>query len=317
MIMTQEQDTSAVAQRIAELDFAAALRESQNKVIGWIEGFITHLPNLVAAFIVFAVFLVLARIVRGVVGRLLARTSRAPDVNRLISTLSFIFVLFAGVFFALDVLNLDRTVSSLLAGAGIVGLALGFAFQETAENFISGVFLAVRKQFTDGDIIETNDYRGLVESVNLRATLLRTFDGQIVTIPNSKVYKEVLVNYSALGTRRVDVEVGVSYGDDLRRAAELALDAVAGVPGRIEGRDAEVFYKEFGDSSINFLIRFWITYGAEVDFLRARSEAIIRIKGAFDANDVTIPFPIRTLDFSRVGGVTLGEEWPGARAARG
>jgi small conductance mechanosensitive channel len=301
----QAQDTSGVAERIAELDFGAAFEESQAKVLGWIEGLITHLPNLVAAFVVFLIFLLFARVLRGVVARVLGRMSRNADVNRLVATLAFVVVLFAGVFFALDVLNLDRTVTSLLAGAGIVGLALGFAFQDTAENFISGVFLAVRSQFSDGDIIETNDVHGIVHNVNLRSTVIRTFSGQLVVIPNSKVFKSPLTNYPAFRLRRVDVEVGVSYGDDLRRAAEVARDAVADIPEREPDRDIEVFYTGFGDSSIIFELRFWIPFAVQTDYLHARSEAVMRIKAAFDSAGITIPFPIRTLDFSEVGGETF------------
>ena len=306
----QAADTSNVGEQIAELDFRAAFEDSQSKVMGWVEGLITHLPNIVAALLIFAIFMVLARIVRGVVSRVLRRMSSNSDVNRLVATLAFVVVLFAGVFFALDVLDLDRTVTSLLAGAGIVGLALGFAFQDTAENFISGVFLAVRSQFTDGDIIETNEHRGVVQDVNLRSTVIRTFSGQLVILPNSKVFKNPLVNYTAYTLRRVDIEVGVSYGDDLRKAAAIAKSSVADVPTRVVERDVEVFYTEFNDHSIDFQLRFWIPFALETDFLEARSEAIMRIKEAFDREGITIPFPIRTIDFSEVGGETLAEAWP-------
>ncbi|HEX2167461.1 MAG TPA: mechanosensitive ion channel [Longimicrobiales bacterium] len=299
-----------MSEQIAELDFRSALEDSQAKVLNWIEGLITHLPNIVAALLIFAIFLILARVVRGVAWRVLGRISSKADVNHLIGTLAFVIVLFAGVFFALDVLNLDRTVTSLLAGAGIIGLALGFAFQDTAENFISGVFLAVRGQFTDGDIVETNEYRGVVQDVNLRSTIIRTFSGQLVILPNSKVFKNPLVNYTAYTLRRVDIDVGVSYGDDLRKAADVASRSVADIPNRIVERKVEVFYTRFNDHSIDFQLRFWIPFALETDYLKARSEAVMRIKEAFDREGITIPFPIRTVDFSRVGGATLAEAWP-------
>jgi small conductance mechanosensitive channel len=110
--------------------------------------------------------------------------------------------------------------------------------------------------------------------------------------------------------------VGVSYGSDLRQAREAALAALAGVPGRDTTRDSEVFYEQFGDSSIDLTARFWIPFERETDFLSARSEAVVRIKDAFDAAGITIPFPIRTLDFSTVGGRLLSEELQTSRSGR-
>lgn len=107
----------------------------------------------------------------------------------------------------------------------------------------------------------------------------------------------------------MDVPVGISYGDDLERAERIAVEAVEGVPGRDPDRTVELFYGGFGDSSIDFTLRFWIPFdNHEPDYLSARSEAVKRVKAAFDAQGVTIPFPIRTLDFSKVGGRMLHQE---------
>lgn len=292
------------------VDLQRALNAAWEKVVGWVEGFIASLPNLVAAFIVLLLFILAGRIARRIISRLLARVSRYPDVNRVLSGAVFGAVVLGGVFVALGILELDKTVTSLLAGAGIAGLALSLAFQGTAENYIAGIMLNIRREMTDGDIIESNDHMGVVERVEMRATRLRTFDGRLVIIPNSEVYKTPLVNYSDRRTRRVDIPVGVSYGDDLEKVRRVALDAVHGVAGRDEARDVELFYSGFGDSSIDFVVRFWIPFHAQTDYLRARSDAVMRIKAAFDREDVTIPFPIRTLDFSPVGGVELGRALP-------
>lgn len=292
------------------VDLQRALNAAWEKVVGWVEGFIASLPNLIAAFLVFLLFILAARGVRRITARLLSRVSPYPDVNRVLSGAAFGVVVLAGSFVALGVLELDKTVTSLLAGAGIVGLALSLAFQGTAENFIAGVMLNIRREMTDGDIIESNDYMGVVERVEMRATRLRAFDGRLVIIPNSEVYKNPLINYSDRRTRRVDLPVGISYGDDLEKARRVALEAVSAVEGRDEARDVELFYVGFGDSSINFTLRFWIPFHRQVDYMRARSEAVMRLKAAFDREDITIPFPIRTLDFSSVGGVELGRALP-------
>ncbi|MEX0648198.1 MAG: mechanosensitive ion channel family protein [Balneolaceae bacterium] len=202
-------------------------------------------------------------------------------------------------------LNLDGTVTSLLAGAGIIGLALGFAFQDIAANFISGVLLSTRHPFGIGDIIETNEFFGTVQKLNLRNTIILTPQGQIVYIPNKAVFENPFTNYTKNGERRIDLACGISYGDDLEKVKEVTLKAVSGIEHRDKNRDVEFFYSEFGDSSINFLVRFWVNFHLHKDFWEPQSEAIMAIKKAFDDNDIMIPFPIRTLDFGIKGGEKL------------
>jgi len=292
-------------------ELAQALQNSQDKLMGWLKGLIEAAPNVLAALLVLMLFATIARYTRKLVRRLLSRFSRNDQVNDVIAVGVYLVVMLAGLFAALGVLNLQKTVTSLLAGAGIAGLAIGMAFRATAENLIAGVGLSVQEQFSNGDIIEIAGHMGTVEQVNLRATVLRTFDGQRVVIPNNVVYSQPLVNYSHLGARRVRLDVGVAYDTDLEKARSIAVDAVEAVEHRDSSRPVDCFYQEFGDSSIDFQIRFWVPYPGQGQYLQARSEAIMRIKKAFDENGITIPFPIRTVDFSSVGGATLAEVWPG------
>ena len=214
-----------------------------------------------------------------------------------------------GLFVALGILELDKTVTSLIAGAGILTLVAGLAFQDLAANFIAGILLQLRHPFRRGQLVKTNDFYGTVEHINLRATVIRTLTGQLVFVPNKDVFQSPLQNFSSEGRRRVDVPVGIWYGDDLARAERIAIAAVEEVPGRDPSRPVELFYEGFGDSSIDFMVRFWIPFdNREPDYLAARSEAVKRIKSAFDAQGVTIPFPIRTLDFSKIGGRMLHQE---------
>lgn len=288
-----------------------AFTEVVDKLYGWTQAAILMLPNLGAAVLVVAVFWVVARVASGLVARVLRRATPYEEINWLLSRVVWIIVFFAGVFIALGILQLDKTVTSLVAGAGILTLVVGLAFQDLASNFVAGLLLQLRHPFRKGHYVQTNDFYGVVEHINLRSTILRTLTGQVAILPNRDVFQKPLVNFSESGRRRVDIPVGISYGDDLERAQAIAIEAVSGIPGREPDLPAELFYEGFGASSIDFNLRFWITFTREPDYLLARSEAVKRIKRAFDDHDVTIPFPIRTLDFSRVGGRTLGEELPG------
>ncbi len=297
------------------MDIQEALTQLLEKLAGWIQAFIVMLPNLAVAVLVVIAFGIASRIVKRVVGAAMGHVSPHTSLNRLIATVAYVVALTVGLFVALGIVGLDKTVTSLLAGVGILGLALGFAFQDIASNFMSGILLLIRRPFQAGDIIETNGHLGSVAEVNLRTTVIRTFDGKVVFMPNRSVLGSPLVNQSATGHLRVDIPVGVSYGDDLEKASRVAVEAIEGLELRAQDRDVELFYESFGGSSIDLVVRFWVEYRRHADYLEARSRAIVRVKKAFDANGITIPFPIRTLDFGIVGGEKLEDVLPRALAA--
>lgn len=286
-----------------ELDSAYEL--IMGKVEGWITTAIEMLPNLAIALLVLVVFYVLGKLIRRLVKKLLHKATTNKTVINLAQTVIGVIVVSIGVFLALSILQLDDAVTSLLAGAGIIGLALGFAFQDIAANFISGFLLSIRHPFGIGDIIESNGYYGTVEKLNLRNTIIKTPQGQIVYIPNKEVYENPFKNFTKNYERRVDLECGISYGDDLEKAKKITIEAVEGIEGRDKDRDVEFYYNEFGGSSINFVVRFWVNFKKNPDFWDPQSQAIMAIKKAFDENDIMIPFPIRTLDFGIRGGEKL------------
>lgn len=275
------------------------------KIETWITGLIEMLPNLVVALFILIVFYVIGKLARKAVTKLLSTVTANRTITNLLETVINILILGVGIFIALSVLQLDGAVTSLLAGAGIIGLALGFAFQDIASNFISGVILSIRHPFGIGDIIQTNDYYGTVQKLNLRNTIIKTVTGQLVYIPNKKVFENPMENFTATGLRRIDLSCGVSYGDDLEKARDVALKAVDRIDHVLSDQGIEFYYDEFGSSSINFKIRFWVRFATNPDYWQARNDAIIAISQAFDQNDIMIPFPIRTLDFGIRGGEKL------------
>ena len=275
------------------------------KLETWLNTTIEMLPNLAVALLVVIVFYALAKVIKNFVGKVLSKVTKNKTVTGLAQTIMAVLVIGIGVFFALSILNLSGVVTSLLAGAGIIGLALGFAFQDIASNFISGILLSVRHPFGIGDIIDANDLFGTVMKLNLRNTVIRTPQGQIIYVPNKVVYENPFKNYTKNGERRIDLSCGVSYGDDLEKAKKIAIEAVEGLESRDTSKDVELYYNEFGDSSINFTLRFWISFQELPQYWGAQSEAIMALKKAFDENDIMIPFPIRTLDFGIRGGEQL------------
>jgi small conductance mechanosensitive channel len=277
------------------------------KVEGWLESGIRLLPNLAVALLVLAVFWGIARIISTAVDRGLRHTVLHAPLRGLLRTTAYLAILVTGVFVALGIVGLDKTVTSLLAGVGILGLAFGIAFQDIAANFFAGIFISLRHPYEVGELIESNGYLGVVTDIRLRVTIVRLFTGQTVRIPNREVLTNPIVNYTETGERRVDVAVGVSYGSDLEHVRRVTIAAIEPLEARLAARPVELFYEGFGDSSINFQLRFWLDMPRQPEYLAARSEAIMAIKRAYDREGIVIPFPIRTLDFGIKGGQTITE----------
>lgn len=276
-----------------------------NKLTNWLDTAIEMLPNFALALLVLIIFYAIGKLIKKSVRQLLKNvTSNRTIVNLLESILGFIIVAI-GVFIALSILQLDGAVTSLLAGAGVIGLALGFAFQDIASNFISGIILSIRHPFGIGDIIQSNDYFGTVEKLNLRNTIIKLPQGQIVYIPNKMIFENPLENFTKTGERRIDLACGISYGEDLEKVQKIVTEAISSLDKINKERDVQFLFNEFGGSSINFEVRYWISYNRQFDYFSAQSEGIIALKKAFDKNDIMIPFPIRTLDFGIKGGEKL------------
>lgn len=277
------------------MDLTKALELIESKLINWLRVLVRMLPNLLLAVLVIVIGIYLSKIIRNFSRKMLDRLSHGRIITNLFS--SFIYITCIGItlFAALSILGLDKALTSLLAGAGIAGLALAFAFQDIAANFMSGILITMRRPLRVGDIVKIKDYMGKVHAINLRDTVLQTFQGQMVIIPNKDVSQNPIENFSLLGKRRVDLTIGISYGDDLEKVKEVTLQAVSSIAG-LSPQDKIMFYFEsFADSSINYSLRLWAATPEQPDYLRVQSEAIMKIKKAYDEAGITIPFPIRTL----------------------
>ncbi len=278
-----------------------------DKIQAWFEAVIKMLPNLLLAAVVVVLGIFIAKYVQKLAYKIMDKISLNSTLNNLFGSIVYAVAVGIVIFTALSILKLDKAVTTMLAGAGVLGLALAFAFQDIAANFMSGVFISFRKPINIGDIVKIKDYMGKVVQINLRDSVIRTFQGQLVIIPNKEIFQNPIENYSMLGKRRIDLDVGISYGENLEKVKEITLGAVENLPGLAVGEKTTLYFNEFGDSSINFTIRIWTDTCEQPGFLDLQSEAIIRIKKAYDKNDIMIPFPIRTLDFGIKGGVPINK----------
>lgn len=190
-------------------------------------------------------------------------------------------------------------LTSVLAGAGVIGLAIGLALQGTLNNTFSGIILSFLPDIKIGDWIETNSHAGRVVDINLRSVTILETDNNFVIIPNSKIIEAPFKNFSGTTRSRVIVECGVGYESDLEFVKKVTTNAVAEIFKQNGNEQIEHFYTKFGDSSINYVIRYWADVKDRRDITKAQSDAIMAIKKAYNENNINIPFPIRTLDFAK------------------
>jgi small conductance mechanosensitive channel len=228
------------------------------------------------------------------------RKSSAQDSIRTVSVKVFrVVIISLGIFLALGILNLNSVLTTILGAAGVLGLAVGFALQGTLHNTFSGIIISFIPKLQIGDWIETNDYSGFVVDINLRSVIIQTVDYNLVVIPNSKIVDAPFKNFSRTPRGRIILECGVGYESDLPKVQEITENAIKEIFDQQPGESIQFFYTQFGDSSINYQLRFWTDVSNQADIYKSQHQAILAIKAAYNKHNINIPFPIRTLDFGK------------------
>ena len=261
---------------------------------GW--QLVAWLPLLAVAALIVAAFW----IVGWVVGRWDApfrRLARNAFLAELLQQVARGAVVLAGVIIALDVLDATALIGTVLGAAGVLGLALGFALRDTVENYIASLLLSLRQPFGHDDLVLIDGWEGRVLRLTSRATVLMTLDGNHVRIPNSIVYKQVIVNYTRNPGRRFQFDVGVGTEQDLAAVQRLGAETLARMDGVLDDPPPVTTVETLGDSSVLIRLAGWVDQ-RQADFLKVRSEAIRLVKQAFDAADVTMPEPIYVVRMS-------------------
>lgn len=213
------------------------------------------------------------------------------------SALRFVFVI-AGVVIALDMIGAGALMGAVLGGAGVIGIALGFAMRDTVENYVASLMLSLRQPFRANDHVVIDQHEGRVIRLTSRATVLMTLEGNHLRIPNSTVFKAVIVNYTRNPQRRFDFELGVDADDDAEAARQLGRDTLASLDFVLNDPAPEVRIDRVGDSNVVLVFLGWIDQ-READFFKARSRAIAASKRALEDGGFALPEPIYRLRFDQ------------------
>lgn len=264
----------------------------QSSVEDWTNHGIDMLPNFIVAVIVLLLFILFAKFLGKILAKRLPNVSKNDAVNQMLVSLTKVLIIAFGVITCLGILHLDKTVATILAGVGLVGLALSFAFQHAAHNLLSGIILATRSTINVGHYIEAGGVEGIVRRIGLRATYIENTKGQIVAVPNKLLTDEKYSDYTSLGHRRIDIEIHVNYASDMDMVKQVTLDAVEKMSQLHSDFSPEFFIHDMADFSIQCTLRIWIPFTNHPPaYLAARHEAINRILNAYKANNIDIPFP--------------------------
>jgi small conductance mechanosensitive channel len=299
MTIFQDQTTTQNAENDNNIGVRDSLTLVYDKIDSWFENFIAMLPNLVVAVIVIVLFYILAKFLRRLTEKLLAKRVSQKSVRSLITKLVALVAIISGIFIALSILDLDKALETIIAGAGVSGLVIGLAMQGTLSNSVSGIHLSFRKLVRIGDWIQTNGFEGEVVAIDLDKFILREADNNTVIIPNKMILENPMKNFGLTSTMRVMINCGVGYESDLDHVKLVAKQAIVDYFDQVEHTDqVEFYYMEFGDSSINFLLRFYYEVENGLQKLVTTSQAIMAIKKAFDKEGINIPFPMRTIQFN-------------------
>jgi MscS family membrane protein len=255
-------------------------------------------PSYATAFYILISAWVLATVLHSIIhiyGRRYAEQSETDLDDRLVELLELVIryvIWFAAIMAILKVFNID--ITPLLAGAGIAGIAVALAAQDLISNFFGGAIITVDKPFKVGDRIKVEDYYGDVISVGTRSTRIKTLDYQVVTIPNTKLTTNIIINYSEPDQKlRITIPITVAYGSDPKRVKEILLeiahDAIKNTEYLLEDPAPTVFFIEFADSSLNFILHVW---ARKYNIPEQVKDAInCRIAERFAKEGIEIPFP--------------------------
>ncbi|MDB9741585.1 mechanosensitive ion channel family protein [Akkermansiaceae bacterium] len=196
-----------------------------------------------------------------------------------------------GLFIALEILDATSIASAFLGLAGVIGIAFGFAFRNIIENYLAGILLSLRNPFNTGDAIEVNGQTGKVIRLTSRDTVLMTFDGNHLRIPNSKIMSSELTNFSRNPLRRFDFSVGVAVELDLLEVRDLGMKTLESIDAIVADPKPNIVIDELGDSTVSMKFYAWINQHNH-DFMKVKSETIRIIKETFDDHDIEMPEPI-------------------------
>lgn len=268
----------------------SASQNATNTIAEMINGFWAQLPIIAVGIIVFLIFLGLASIARKVIRTVAKKTHIDAMLSSLLARIGYFVVVVFGLFVAIVVIFPGVSPGDLFAGLGIGSVALGFAFKDVLQNLFAGFLILLYRPFHIGDQIKIKDFEGTVEEITIRATKIKTHDGERVVIPNSDLYMNAVLVKTAFPSRRTKVTVGIGYGDSIEEARSTIMDVLKNTEGVLSDPAFDVNVVELADNSVNLKVLFW-TDSVQSSVRKTSDRVVTGIKKALDSKGIDMPFP--------------------------
>ncbi|WP_050032879.1 mechanosensitive ion channel family protein [Halorubrum halophilum] len=269
-------------------------------VAGTLEPYLGPLTGLVVDAAIFlvvvvATYVLYKAVIASLARRVFDRQGLDEHARRPLQKIVAFLVLFAGVTVAFGAAGYQGFLRSLATIAAAATLAIGFALQDVIKNFVAGVFIYTDKPFRIGDWIEWQGNSGVVEDISFRVTRVRTFDNELLTVPNHALTSDVVKNPVAKKTLRLKFVFGIDYEDDVEKATDIIVEEAERSDAILDDPAPSVRLTELADSYVGLQSRIWIDDPSRADFVKARADYVKGVKERFDEEDISIPFPQRTV----------------------
>jgi small conductance mechanosensitive channel len=275
----------------------SASQNATKTVFELINGFWAQLPIIAVGVVVFLIFLLIASVVRKIITAAGGKAHLDLMLSSLLARIAYFVTIVIGFFVASVVIFPGLSPGDLVAGLGIGSVALGFAFKDVLQNLFAGFLILLYRPFHLGDQIRVKDYEGTVEDINVRATRIKTYDGERVVIPNSELYLNAVLVRTAFPSRRTKIIVGIGYGEDIEKARRVMMNVLKTTKGVLDEPAPAVDVVELADSAVNMRVLFW-SKSTQSNVRQASDRVVSGIKKALDAEGIEIPFPHRVLQFA-------------------
>lgn len=267
-------------------EITADVSKAWQKIDELVGGFYELLPNLLIALVVFVLFFSVAKLVQ-YSAKKWTKDRKSHNLGIVLGRLGKWIVVLFGLMVAVSIVSPSIGASEFFGTLGIGSVAFGFAFKDILQNFLAGILILLREPFEIGDSIIFGNYEGTVEAIETRSTLLRTFDGQRVIIPNGSIYTNSVEVVSAFPHRRKHAVIGIGYDDNIPKARERAIKAMMSVDGVLSDPAPVVTVEELAASSVNLKAFWW----CENDrYMEVYTNVFVAIKEAFDMDNIEMPY---------------------------
>ncbi|MFC3194672.1 mechanosensitive ion channel domain-containing protein [Marinicella sediminis] len=272
------------------------LQPAVTEAVGLYEQIIRALPKITIALVLLLITWLLVKFTIALAVRAMKNKVHNPFVLRMTARLFAIPVLVVGIYLVLQLTGLTQLAVTVIGGTGLMGLVIGIAFKDIAENFLASILISIERPFKIGDYILVNGHEGVVQSVTTRGTVIMTLDGNHIHIPNAIIYKNTIVNVTANPNIRKNFTVGIGYDDNISEAQHIALEVLQKHDAVMDDPEPQVLVENLGPATVNLVVYFWVN-GQQNSSAKVKSAVIRLVKRAFDEARISMPDEAREVVF--------------------